>query len=443
MVNKNKNTEKEEGLEGQPTSSNKKTPGTRNILITTMLIVILAIASFLIIPDTISKNNYNKGVQAILDSEYNKAIVYFDKSNVEEAIDQIAFISHHQKALIAYEEKDYQEAYEQVILIPKNYPAYIEVQELREIALDKLCKGLLKDAKQSFEKMDFIDAYNYLKQVLKYDEDYEDALQLLDYYKEQAQVMEADKDENGYFLVDSKSIRQREYVNIDKWHEAGYTGKGITILHDDTGNTMHSLNCEDILQAILPDAKIIRGSISGTINNQGVVEVFVTSYGNNTNKMLFDDFIEEYDISMINNSKTGGNGSDDSKWSVWMNRKIKEHNLIGFGAAGNRVGITNRFYGSLIMVSGVYLKEDGAILNYGSKGDIDFSMFMGFQSGTSYASPFLCGMAGLLKSKYPDITQEEVYEYFKNHSQKLGVEEKNIDYGWGLPILGDPDDFIL
>ena len=95
------------------------------------------------------------------------------------------------------------------------------------------------------------------------------------------------------------------------------------------------------------------------------------------------------------------------------------------------------------MVSGVHLKEDGTIWNYGSIGNIDFSMFMGFQSGTSYASPFLCGMAGMLKSKYPEISQEEVYEYFKNHSQKLGDEGKNTCYGWGLPILGDPDEFVF
>ena len=156
--------------------------------------------------------------------------------------------------------------------------------------------------------------------------------------------------------------------------------------------------------------------------------------------MKFDDFIKKYNISMINNSTTGGNGDSNSEWSVWMNQKIMEHGLIGFGAAGNNNGITNRFYGSFIMVSGVSLQEDGTILNYGSRGDIDFSMFMGYQGGTSYASPFLCGMAGLLKSKYPDISQEEVYEYFKNHCQKLGDEGKNTDYGWGLPILGDPDD---
>ena len=438
--NQNNNVEKEI-QEGCVTDSfNRKSFGNRYFYIIIFLIITLAIAAFIIIPDTISANNYEKGVQAILDGDYNEAIIFFEKSNVEDASVQMDFIVNHQRILEAYESLRYEEAYEESLLINENYPKYIEIQELRIKALGGLCKTLLKKAKSSFEKGEYIDAFDLLMQVLRYDEDFEGALQLLDYYREHAKVMEAEKKEHGYFLVNGSSIRQREYVNIDQWHEAGYTGKGITILHDDTGNTMHSLNCQDILQTILPDARIIRGVISGKTDNKGVVEAFVTSYGKSSDKMGFDDFIEKYHISMINNSTTGGKGDLDSEWSIWMKNKIKEHNLIGFGAAGNHNGITNRFYGSYIMVSGVSLQEDGTILNYGSRGDIDFSMFMGYQGGTSYASPFLCGMAGLLKSKYPDISQEEVYEYFKNHCQKLGDEGKNTDYGWGLPNLGDPDD---
>lgn len=412
----------------------------KKFIIPILIVLALAIIAFIVIPDGISKNNYAKGVQAITRGNYEEAILLLEKSNVNEAAEQLQYVVSYQKSLKAYKAKDYKEAYEEISLIHEDYYGYGEVQELSKNILSKLCGELLEEAKYFFEKGEYIDAYDYLLQVFMYDEGYEDALQLLDSYREQADVMEAEKSDHGYFLVEANSIRQREYVNINQWHDAGYTGKGLTILQDDTGNTMHSYNCQDIIQTILPDAKVIRGLISGRTNSQGVVEASVTHYNNGHIKMSFDEFIVKYNVTMINNSKNGGKGNADSDWSVWMKRKIKEYNLIGFGAAGNGGDIDNRFYGSFIMVSGVYLKDDGTILNYGAKGDIDFSMFMGFQSGTSFASPFLCGMAGLLREKYPEISQEEVYEYFKSHSQKLGDEGKNIDYGWGIPILGNPDE---
>ncbi len=110
------------------------------------------------------------------------------------------------------------------------------------------------------------------------------------------------------------------------------------------------------------------------------------------------------------------------------------------GAAGNEGKMTNSFYGAFIMVSGVHLRSDDTISAYRTSEDSDFSMFMGYQSGTSYASPFLCAMAGLLKSKNPDMTQEQIYQYFKDNCIDLGTEGKNPEYGWGLPILGNPDE---
>lgn len=425
------------GAISKPKQSNHRS---RKFIIAILFLLVVAVIAFIVIPDAISKNNYAKGVQAITRGNYEEAILLLEKSNVNEAAEQLQYVASYQKSLKAYEAKDYKEAYEEIKLIHENYYGYTEVQELSKNILAKLCEGLLQEAKHLFGKGEYIDAYDSLLQIFVYDEDYGDALQLMNSYREQADVMEAEKRDNGYFLVHDGSFKQREYVNINKWHEAGYTGKGLVILQDDTGNTMHSYNCQDIIQTILPDAKVIRGLISGRTNKRGVVEASVTHYNNGHIKMTFDEFIEKFNVTMINNSKSGGMGNADSEWSTWMNEKIKEYNLIGFGAAGNGGDIDNRFYGSFIMVSGVYLKDDGTILNYGAKGDIDFSMFMGFQSGTSFASPFLCGMAGLLREKYPEISQEEVYEYFKDHSQRLGDEGKNIDYGWGLPILGNPDE---
>jgi hypothetical protein len=83
---------------------------------------------------------------------------------------------------------------------------------------------------------------------------------------------------------------------------------------------------------------------------------------------------------------------------------------------------------------------DESLKDYGVSGeDCDFSMFMGFQSGTSFAAPFLCGMIGLIRCKYGMITQAKVYEYLKKHSKDLGEIGHDGEYGYGLPILGDAE----
>ena len=103
----------------------------------------------------------------------------------------------------------------------------------------------------------------------------------------------------GLFLTDEKCIRQRQYVNIPQWHEAGYKGKGFTIFHDDVNYT-HSECCVDIIQTILPEARVLSGRIENIQKNNEVTGCNV--YCNETDEILsFDDFITKYDVSQINN----------------------------------------------------------------------------------------------------------------------------------------------
>ena len=125
-----------------------------------------------------------------------------------------------------------------------------------------------------------------------------------------------------------------------------------------------------------------------------------------------------------------------------MQGKIKQHNLIFCGAAGNNAGqpTTQIFNGACIVVTSCNLKNGTPVWSYSCIGDnIDFAMFSGFSAGTSFASPFLLGMTGLLKSKYPEITQSEVCEYLKSHCEDLKDKNK---FGWGLPIMGKTETII-
>lgn len=242
----------------------------------------------------------------------------------------------------------------------------------------------------------------------------------------------------GYFETDERSRWQREYVNIPSWHTHGYLGEGLTIFHDDLGNTAHNGACVDMMQTILPLSKIYSGGIGGSTNKGVITECTIRC--NETGEFLpFDEFITKYNISQINNSTDGGKNDSNSPWAVYMRGKIKEHNLIGTGAFGNMVNEpNNRWQGAFIMVSGVSLMKDYSFRDYGVSGDAcDFSMFMGFQSGTSFSAPFLNGMIGLIRCKYGRITQEEVYDYLVEHCEDMGTAGWNPEFGHGLPILGD------
>lgn len=421
----------------------KKNTGTilrRSIIIAAIILAALIAVLFTFTPGRLAEQNYEKGMEALNSGQYEEAIGYLEKSEAADIDELIKAIKHHLEAQEAYEAGDYDNAYDAAGLVPESYPRYDEVRKIYEDSLKRLIDENLRDAKKYFDNEKYIDAYDSLKIVLKYDPENQEALQLKEIYRTKSYEMQDQLDKGGYFLIDNNSIRQREMVNIDEWNAAGYTGKGLTIFHDDTGDTMHSINCAAILQTILPDARILRGTISGTTGKDGAVDAYINCYTTGDTDIPFDEFILKNKVSLINNSTAGGNNDSESSWAIFMRDKIKQYNLACFGSAGNEDKKTNRFYGAFIMVSGVSLKSDNTITDFGAKGDVDFSMFMGYQSGTSYASPFLCGMAGLLRSKNPNITQDQVYQYFKDHSMQLGGEGKTPEYGWGLPILGSPEE---
>ena len=68
----------------------------------------------------------------------------------------------------------------------------------------------------------------------------------------------------GLFKTDKRCLYQQNYVNIPSWHSKGYLGEGLTLLHDDLGQTSHNDVCVDMMQTILPLAKIYSGELVHT-----------------------------------------------------------------------------------------------------------------------------------------------------------------------------------
>ena len=222
----------------------------------------------------------------------------------------------------------------------------------------------------------------------------------------------------GMFLTDEGCRAQRAYVNLSAWDR--YDGSGIVIFCDDADDN-HAECVQDIIATILPKATIYTGSI-GYLSNGGMISDVSVSLRETQEFILFDKFIRKYGVSMINNSTDGGAGNTVLPIAEWMSGKIKQYNLIMTGAAGNGGPTTQRFSGACMVVTSALLKNGKAVTSIGSVGsNIDFAMFNGFQPGTSFASPFLLGMAGKLRCRYPYITQDEVRAYFKAHCEALSA----------------------
>lgn len=58
-------------------------------------------------------------------------------------------------------------------------------------------------------------------------------------------------------------------------------------------------------------------------------------------------------------------------------------------------------------------------------------------SGSSYAAPFVTGLAALLKEKYPNMTKNDFEEILKASSQDLGDKGYDTTFGWGLVQVPD------
>lgn len=236
--------------------------------------------------------------------------------------------------------------------------------------------------------------------------------------------------------MDKDFEKQIKYVGIPAWHAKGIKGKESTVFCDDVGGN-HADYVKMIIETILPEATVLTGNIEYQINNGNVIQIKINC--RETGESLpFDEFIQKYSVKLLNNSTDGGNHDKNSAHAKFMREKILHHNLIMTGSAGNKYGspIDNKYYGAAIMVTGCNLVDEKPKKStYAEDPDIDFCMFTAGNSGTSFAAPFLLGLIGLLVCKNPNLTQEQAYQYLKNHCQNLGNKEV---FGWGLPILGEP-----
>lgn len=268
--------------------------------------------------------------------------------------------------------------------------------------------------------------------------------------------------------------KEFDLSGITRWHELGYTGKGIRIANMEgtdpslwffngkvkdpfnnvsgVGRNYHGHQTADILHQVAPEADIYILSTSGR-------------YGSKTAEGKFIEqsipFMESEGIHLVNASL----GGIDNRI---LNERIKQaqsHGVTFVTSAGNKAEKGAGGYarsGVWIVVGAVHLSEKGEILHagYSSIGEeVDFVQFSGLYvhdarkgyedrtfpvQGTSFSSPMLCGMLALVQQFFLEraghtLKQDELYKFMQDNSIDLETEGHDHKTGHGLFVLPEPE----
>lgn len=236
---------------------------------------------------------------------------------------------------------------------------------------------------------------------------------------------------------------QLVYDGVKEWHEKGITGKGVMIWNMENNQAEHGQMSTIRVKHSAPESKVINATLSMSYNGKVVHES--NAILNDGTKIPTEEFIKKNNIKILTRS-VGGSFSGGASTKFWkeLQDKYKLTIFNSYGNEGTGSGTENDEVAILVGACGLGADGKPRRDNYSSTGKgIDFIDFRGFYSGTSFSAPYLAGKAALLVQKYGhQITQDEVYEYFKDHAEDLDAEGKDNYTGWGLPIMGKTETII-
>lgn len=260
-------------------------------------------------------------------------------------------------------------------------------------------------------------------------------------------------------------------IHCDMAYDTGFHGSGVIVAVLDTGvDTTHPdlkdnlisgynfVDKNDDVSDLDGHGTMVTGIIAAVANNsEGIVGVapevkimplkVLTSKGGNWIDLDLAIIYAANHGAKIITMSLGGQSSllFDAATQAAINFAYQQGCVL-IAAAGNDNSSEPFYpaaYDKVIAVSAVDQSDNKASFsNFGSYIDISApgvnilsTMINGtyaYGSGTSFAAPFVAGVAALLLSKHPNLTPQEVAETLYNYAEDLGESGWDQFYGWGL-----------
>ena len=256
--------------------------------------------------------------------------------------------------------------------------------------------------------------------------------------------------------MDDYVKKQKQFDRTQEWNDAGWDGSGVTVWDFESLGDHGTKTMKRVLHAA-PKAKVLNYAHCMKCNYWEIEYEHVQL--EDGTQVSGEDFVRDNHITIFTHSH-GGKGDNQKSLVGYYGHLKSKYNLALFNSAGNDGGYGVKggalppslaiYVGAAAAYAGNF--DDIRMMYYSSLGDefeeVDFSTFVGPAgwNGTSFSCPYLAGIAALLQQRYGfDMTQDEMYAYFKMISQPIPTKHpsdvEGYDYlsGYGIPILPHVD----